>query len=325
VFDAGLEFYARQIPERTGLPPALFFGLGRVPQAPPHGVLAAARMDANAARAVEAGLGGMRAQTPPPLYAYDPDVGRLAVTTPRYSTAVVPVSQGGYPYGGIELSRLYDGDQEVAANVGGGPPASFGLVVRDAAGRPLFATQHAQPARPGVAPLRLLRAPSGVGASPRAKPDRAYAGPFSDLRATAVAGTRTLSARSTYRFTRAFIEGRWDLRASGRGRRTVQALFPSWGGDAAEVVALLRGGGEARLGTRPRALAEVTGFAVRSERSGYRVTRIRAPRGASAEVLLPSRQASDPRPGPTLAITLAHASRAAHVSLRARIVVSRAG
>ena len=69
-----------------------------------------------------------RAATPPPLYAYDPDIGRLAVTTPTYNTAIVAVNQRAFPYGGLDLARLFDGQQEVAANIGGRAPASFGLL-----------------------------------------------------------------------------------------------------------------------------------------------------------------------------------------------------
>src|SRR4029079_14047894 len=92
--------------------------------------LASARMAANAARAIAAGLGSARASEPPALFAFDPDTGRLAVTTPFYNTAIVPVSQGAFPYGGIELARLYDGDQDVAGHIGGRPPAAFALLRR---------------------------------------------------------------------------------------------------------------------------------------------------------------------------------------------------
>ena len=62
------------------------------------------------------------------------DVGRLAVTTPAYNTAITAITQGAYPYGGIDLARLYDDRQEVAATLGARPPASFGLLVRDRRG-----------------------------------------------------------------------------------------------------------------------------------------------------------------------------------------------
>src|SRR5215217_2354608 len=82
-----------------------------------------------------------RAVEPPALYAYDPDIGRLAVTTPTYNTAIIAVSGGAFPYGGIELARLFDGRQEVAANIGGRAPTAFGLLVRDGAGHRLLSTQ----------------------------------------------------------------------------------------------------------------------------------------------------------------------------------------
>ena len=109
-------------------------------------------MLANAARAVEAGLGRARASRPPALYAYDPDIGRLAVTTPAYNTAIVAVNQRAFPYGGIDLARLFDGKQEIAANIGGTPPASL----RRARAR----RQRAPRARLAGRPRRRSTAPS---------------------------------------------------------------------------------------------------------------------------------------------------------------------
>ena len=42
-----------------------------------------------------------------------------------------PSTAAPFPYGGVELARLFDGQQDVAGGVGGRPPASFGLVVRN--------------------------------------------------------------------------------------------------------------------------------------------------------------------------------------------------
>ena len=72
----------------------------------PHFELA--RFQALAAEAVLRGLGDKPAEEPPPLYAFDPAIGRLTVTTPSYNTALVAVSNGAFPYGGIELARLFD-------------------------------------------------------------------------------------------------------------------------------------------------------------------------------------------------------------------------
>ena len=110
LLDRGLQFYERLPVGEGGLPDPVLFKLFTVPQSVGSARLAAARLQANAARAVEAGLGRMRAAGPPALYAFDPDIGRLAVTTPAYNTAIVAVNQRAFPYGGIELARLFDGE-----------------------------------------------------------------------------------------------------------------------------------------------------------------------------------------------------------------------
>jgi hypothetical protein len=315
LLDRGFAFYARQLPEGEGLPPGLYFDVRVQRQAPSHSILAASRMAANAARAVEDGLGSRPSALPPPLYAFDPDTGRLAVTTPRYNTAIFAVSRGAFPYGGLDLARLYDGRQEVAAGIGGLPPASFGMVVRDGGGRVLLATQRP---RPGGAPLRLVEAPAGVGASPRARPDRAFAGPFRSLVATGAFSAGPRSARSTYRFARNWIEGTWTLTARGRGRHTVDVLFPSWGGKAAWIEVVGRDGSRRRL-ERERSLAGVRRLVVHSERGSYAVVPRLSPRGATVRLLWPGYQPSNPRPGPTVAVGVVRRARAGGAVFRARL------
>ena len=78
---------------------------------------------------------GRAASRPPALYAYDPDIGPARGHDPRYNTAIIAVSQGAFPYGGIDLARLFDGDQEVAANDRRRPAGAFGLVARRGDGR----------------------------------------------------------------------------------------------------------------------------------------------------------------------------------------------
>src|SRR5918992_763630 len=95
---------------------------------------------ANAVRAAAGGLGRMTGDRPPPFYAFDADIGRLAISTPRYGTAVVVVNRGAFPYGGIELARLYDGEGDPVGGIGARPPAAFGVVVRDARGRHVLAS-----------------------------------------------------------------------------------------------------------------------------------------------------------------------------------------
>ena len=296
ILDRGFAFYMHQTARAGGLAPGVFFGVTVKPQDDGDARLAAARMAANAARAVAAGLGSAPARRPPPLYAFDPDTGRLAVTTPTYNTAIVPVSQRAFPYGGIELARLYDGWQEVAANIGGRPPAAFGLVVRDRAGRRVLTTQLPR-RRLGGRPLRLTRAPAGVGASLTAQ--RAYAGSFRDLRATGTVRRGGVLARTSHRFTARFVETRWSLR--GAAGDSAAVLFPSWGRDAS-IVAVRRDGSGLRVGRVRVALQGIDHLCVASARSGYVVTPSRPVRGATVRTLTPRRQGSAPRPGPTLVI-----------------------
>jgi hypothetical protein len=301
----------------------VLFDVTEVPQGASSARLAASRIQANAARAIDAGLGRKASSEPPPLYAYDPDIGRLAVTTPTYNTAIVAVNQHAFPYGGLDLARLFDGQQEVAANIGGRPPAAFGLLVRDVAGHQVTASQLARArVEPGVRPLRLTKAPRGAGAVSSAAVGRAYAGPFTDLRATGTAATRELAMRVSHRFTRDWIQTSWSAtRRSGSARYSADVLFPSWrGASTASVVAVLRDGTRATVGSRLIPLTSVAYLWVRSERSGYVVVPASRPKGAGLHTLSVKPQSSDPRPGPTLAIQIARAQRFSRVGLSVRLM-----
>ena len=153
----------------------------------------------------------MAGAEPPPLYAYDPDVGRLAVTTPTYNTAIVAVNRGAFPYGGVELARLFDGEQDVAGGVGGRPPASFGVVVRDRAGRIAAASQRAVDEHD-----EPLRAPRGA-ARATSHPAPPFAGPFQRLR---VQGSIARAAGS--RSAPPTASRRTSSRPSGASRRERQ-------------------------------------------------------------------------------------------------------
>jgi hypothetical protein len=291
----------------------VFFGVHAVPQAAGSARLGLARVASNAARAVAAGLGSARSSEPPALYAFDPDTGRLAVTTPDYNTAIVPSSRGAFPYGGIDVARLFDGRQEVAAGIGGRPPASFGLLVRDISGRSTFATQVHDRGR-----LWLTRAPHGVGARSSAWTGRAYAGAFQDLRAAGIARGAGWTGRTTHRFTHYYVQTSWFLRRiSASGRATVDVLFPSWGDDA-EVDAVMRDGTVRRVGSVRIPLAGIAHLLVRSRHSAYVVLPRAQPRGATVHLLRTSPQSSAPRPGPTLAVQVARESGAGTARFSAR-------
>lgn len=325
LLDRGLQFYERLPVGESGLPDPVLFKLFAVPQSVGSARLAAARLEANAARAVEAGLGHLPAATPPSLYAFDPDIGRLAVTTPVYNTAIVAVNQRAFPYGGIELARLFDGEQRVAANVGGRAPAAFGLLVREPGGRRIFSSQTGRARTdPAVTPLRLTRAPTGTGATAATAPGRVFAGPFTDLRARGELTDGRFRAVTSHRFTPSTIETNWLLqRRYGSARLRVDVLLPSWGAATARVVAVLHDGSRLSLRAGAVRLSRVARFEIASAHGAYTAVPLRRPPGAAARVLLPARQSSDPDPGPTLAVEVAHGSTWRRASFAARIVVAR--
>jgi hypothetical protein len=320
VLEAGFALYERKLPERTGVAPGLFYPLRPHPQSDAQALLGASRVVANAARAVAAGIPARGAAEPPPLYSFDPDVGRLAVTTPRYNTAITAVTQGAYPYGGIDIARLYDDRQEVAATLGARPPASFGLLVRDRRGNARFATARAVSDRTARPALRLLRAPSGVGSA--GTPLQPFAGRFRTLGVTGTASGAGVSARSTYSFRRNSIFAEWSVRTRTTARRTAETLFPSTGGSRAAVWAILRSGAVVKLEDRIT-VRGVAAFWVQSERAGYVVVPRDRVKGAVAMIIQPKRQASAPDPGPTLAIRLTNRLRKRTVHFSARIAPAR--
>jgi hypothetical protein len=278
ILDRGLEHYADLADETAGIPEPLAYGVNVLPQTRGDAVLAAARTAANALRALDAGLGERSAQEPPPLYAFDPDTGRLAVTTPDYNTAIVPDNRGAFPYGGIDLARLLDSRQRPVAGIGGRPPAAFGVVVRDARGIVLAGQDGRR-----RAPVR------GVAAHPTAR--RAYAGPFSGLRVSGEAAARGRRVRSAYGFHPHAIDARWTVTAE-RGDR-VTATFPSWGpstGLRADSVP---------VGATPIPITRGTRLEIGS---GYSVTLRHVPAGATVRAVPTRPQPSAPSPGPSLEV-----------------------
>jgi hypothetical protein len=260
------------------------------------------------------------------LYAYDPDIGRLAVTTPAYNTAILAVNQGALPYGGLELARLFDGDQRIAANIGGRPPASFGVVVRDRRTRHETTTQRGR-LRPDLdrPPLRLVEAPRGAVAHPVAYPRRAYAGAFSQLEAVGSTRGPGLTIQTRHRFRADSVQTWWRVTPEGNRRspHDVTAMFPSTGSDAT-VTAVLRDGARVQLSpTASVRLADTAFFHLSGTSCGYVVVpRSQAPRGR-ARLIAARPQASAPLPGPTLALELITGAPLRPVTLSVRIAPAR--
>lgn len=324
MFDRGLKLYehlGEQPPGRSWRPSAQLYGIGS--QGAPATKMFWARMAANAARAVSAGMGELPAKAPPPFYAYDADIGRLAVSTPRYSTAILAVNRGKVPYGGLDLARLYDAEGDPISGTGGRPPAAFGAVVTTPGGHRLLATQtglHRDPRRP---PLTLTRSPHGRVTHQRRLATHPDAGPFGHL---SVQGTREahgVRATSRYSFGARSIQAHWTFtrthlpesraktrKARRKARREpvrpyrVRLQFPTSGRNAV-IGALLRGGGGVAL--RPGGpgvhLRNVRLFHLRGAYGSYRVQLRSSARGVTS-VRSAVWQRANPRGGPTLQLEL---------------------
>lgn len=335
LFDRGLILYQR-FAEELGNPvlsSPILFGVHEHREGLGSSELFATRIAANAARAVALGIGEKKGTRPPPLYSFDPDTGRLAVTTPSYSTAVVPVNQGAFPYGGIELARLYDADQRVLANIGGVPLAAFGVLVRDARERPVLISQQGRPKRAdtGRPPLELASSPEGaVHAIDAASsyPRQPYSGPFNLIEVIGRAESSDVRVEVTHRFYSDSIASIWRLVQQRPGRYTVDFLFPSWT-DGARIYAVLRDGRRMRLlpsGLEHRAvhLQRVAQFHIAGPEAGYVVVPKSHPRGTLARLVRAGPQLSDPLPGPTLAITPIRQSGFTELKLSVRIAPAAA-
>jgi hypothetical protein len=319
LFDRGLRFYERQAPLRAGL-----FGVDMSRRDRADARLTAARMGANAARALAAGLGHMPGASPPPFYAFDPDVGRLTVSTPAYGTAVVPVNRGAFPYGGIELARLYDAQGDPIGGIGAKPPAAFGVVVRDRRGHRVLSTQTGLRRDPAGAPLRVRRLPGGRMVRATGLPEHPPAGPFRVLEARGRRQRGGLVATTVHRFTRRSIVESWNVhRRSGRRRYTLTVQFPAWGSNA-DIDAVLDDGTTVALASSGRPggtalMARVRRLEVSAPAGGYTVEPI-GPTAGWAHVIRTEPQRSAPFQGSTLEIVLRTDSRFRTAGLRARIV-----
>jgi hypothetical protein len=319
MFDRSLMLYRRLADENgTLLAPGEMFGV----RSPMHRYdCFCARELGTITRAIAMGLGALPAEDPPPLYAFDYDTGRLAVTTPRYSTAVVPDDRGVLRYGGIELARLFGPDQKPAAHIGGRPPAGFGIRVTGDDGRTVLASQGISGGAHG-ATLRLTRAPRGAARALRPYPARPYGGPFRTLEARGSVRRGGVRVRTRHRFERAAIETTWRVTCRARcGGRNVAAYFPTWG-RGARIEAVLRDGTRVRLaraGVSARSLPRLGEIATltfgRPGAGGYRLRPLRGPAGATLRVVRPRRRRTNPHPGPSLVIRLGAASRSLTVRI----------
>jgi hypothetical protein len=326
MFDRGLQLFERlsvSAADGRGIAPANLYDIDVEPLGLSIREMFAARMQANAARAIALGLDDLPAAEPPPLYSFDGDIGRLAVTTPTYNTVVLAVNQHAVPYGGIELARLFDGDQRVAANVGGRRTATFGVLVRDSSAREVLFSQRGRDQLPPRPPLEILASPRGPVRFAKPYPRRPYGGSFETVIARGRSHSSAASVETVHRFKPAHIETRWKVTPKRRRKRlTVDVLFPSWGRQAHVEAVLVNGTrvtlAQKGLPSQRLRMRDVAYFYLAGEETGYVVVP-KGPVRGFAHILRPKRQSSAPRPGPTLAIQLVRQARFRRIGLTVRI------
>jgi hypothetical protein len=311
IFDRALETYARWASLRgDAVPPTRIYPISPILQPSPAEL--AARFATLAARAAVSGVGSARGSAPGPRYAYDPSIGRLTITTPSYNCAIVAQSNGAFPYGGLDICRLSDAKQRVAASIGGTGAANFGLTVTGTGGRRLVSTAGAR-THGGPPPLELTRGPRGRIVNGKPYPSEPYAGGFSTLEVTGARSGGGATVRSTTEFNASRILTTWTARRTrSRDALTVTATLPTYGTDA--TITAVTKAGDARtldVGSAPVALRNVAYFWLRSggDETGYVAVPRRFPTRARATVVRPARQPAAPLPGPTLVIELVHADR----------------
>ena len=285
-----------------------------------------ARFQALAAEAVLRGLGDKPAEEPPPLYAFDPQIGRLTVTTPSYNTAITAVSNGAFPYGGIELARLYDSRQRVVSHIGGRAPAAMGIVVSGPRGIVASSQRPRTVLRPGRRPITLTRSPRGPVRKGARYPRLTLRGSLygaGDRRVLSAGGRRVpfalpvhdrpdrrLVADQPFAHRRAFGGGALPELGRSDDQR------PQEDGRAREADGDVPG---AAASTSPA----VDYFFIDGSEGGYVVLPRTFSLSPQVGVINPRKQASNPRPGPSLSIRLARASRWAHLSLDVSIALAR--
>ena len=291
-FDAALDLYTRI--HRTEAGPAerpMSFGL-LYPEAQDQSdwLLVPARFASLAARAARDGFGGVAPRPLPASYGYDPDIHRLTIATPRYSTAIVPPSRVGN--GGAELSRLFDASGFPVSGTGGPGPSRTAFGVRIVVGgRVLLETQPgAGSAR--AAALTTFRGSSGGGT---------FTG--SRTATSRVVGLGGVKATITNRFGATSVTVYHRLRGLPGRRLTAQVRFPAYG---AADFALVHGTATAPIGAPRIAVSGRVTFRITlRDGRGYDVVFLTAlPAGTTVRVAAATRTRSAPLTRSTLLVEM---------------------
>jgi hypothetical protein len=290
LFDQSLRLYERLAASEGPLLDSTFFGVKNdASQQRLDPALTAARFEAMATRAVVLGLGTLQEVPLPPTYGFDPDIRRLAITTPAYSTAITPAGSVGN--GGAELSRLLDGAGLPLSGSGGNGVTSTAFGLRLASGnRTILETQ---PGFPRYAP-RMGRLRASV---------RPGGGAFSTIHSQTRAGSGRRQVTVAHDFTPTTIHVR--RRIVGARGLVAQLRFPAY---HTAVYQLIRGLTVFTVGAESgeRSAAGVSRMRVRLADGRDYVVAFDAPLpvGSTIRVVLPRDARSAPTTDRTAIISL---------------------
>jgi hypothetical protein len=291
VFDQSLRLYERFAATEGPLLRSTPFGIrndASEPRLDPS--LTAARFASLASRAAVLGMGSLRAVPLPPAYAYDPDIRRLAVTTPAYSTAITPAGDVGN--GGLELSRLSDARGIPLSGTGGNGSTRTAFGLRLISGSAVVL--DTQPGFPGFAPPVVGRLIAHAARGGNA---------FTRLHATSHVRRGRRRVDVVHDFTPTTIHVRHTLR--GAQGLVAQLRFPAYGIATFDVT---RGSSVAHVRAETGVVAAAGARAVRVRLAGgrdYRVTfDAPLPAGATIRVVAPGTSRSAPTTGRTAIVTV---------------------
>lgn len=303
LFDRGLDLYLRWVSEQIdgAAPPPVEFGDHAHVEGPDDRMLFAARMASNAAQAITLDLASVAGAPPPPMYSFDPDTQRLAVSTPLYSTAILVHNRRAVNYGGIDLNRLFDGRQQPVGCTAGTGLANFMARIRDAGGKVLLSTQMGDGASMSVAVTQRDGSLRRAGPASAPYPRTPYAGPMRAVLASGQIRHGAVAIATAHRLLAETIELSWELTLPRRGRWEV--ALPSYGPEAHFTIDHAGVSGELEEGAAGPRLAAVSEIVVHSEQGGYTITPLAAPAGAMLRVVGAPSGTGAARPGPTLELS----------------------
>jgi hypothetical protein len=338
LFDRGLDLYLRWLEEGPAgsVPPPVQFGDDEHRQGPDDRLLFAARMASNAAQAIALGLTAVPGSQPPPMYSFDPDTQRLAVSTPSYATGILVHNHRAVPYGGLDPNRLFDGRCAPVGCIAGTGIANFLARIRTRGGEQLLATQPGEGAAmsvtvSGTAGGGAVSDTAGGGAVSgtvgggavsgtvggaavsgtegqvrRAGPDSApypriaYAGPMRSVQAEGRIARGGAAIATRHLFLPGEIRLEWELTLPRRARW--ELALPSYGAHATLLLERAGGHGELAVGGPPLTVAGVRQILVRAENGAYAIVPLRLPSAARLRAVSPPAGAGEAQPGPTLLI-----------------------